>query len=151
MYGRNHYFLLRELHKGSTFSPEVSSSGFIRTLWCCPDLLQSSAEIRPENIPQFCFFFSLSFLKLGAKGAASLLLFPCQPNCHVVYLWLIPVWGGSGFNNAVCPQSKQEQVVVCGSTSDCASLWLLIMLCLLGVLRHFGIHNVCGHQQNTRT
>lgn len=31
--------------------PEVSSSGFIRTLWRCPDLLQSSAEIGPENIP----------------------------------------------------------------------------------------------------
>lgn len=96
-------------------------------------------------------FFSLSFLKLGAKGAASLLLLPCQPNCHVVYLWLVPVWGRSGFNDVVCSQPKQEHVVACGSTPGCANLWLLIMLCLLGVLRLFGVHKERGQQQNTRT
>lgn len=56
-----------------------------------------------------------------------------------------------GFSNAVSPQSKQEWVVVLGFTSDCASLWLLIMLRLLGVLRLFGVRKEYGHLQKTRT
>lgn len=91
------------------------------------------------------------FSKMRYKGS-SISSAPSMPaQLSVVYLWLVPVWGRSGLNNAVCPQSKQEQVVVYGSTSDYASLWLLITLRLLGVLRLFGMHKECEHQQNTRT
>lgn len=76
---------------------------------------------KPDQKTFHNIFFFLSFLKSGAKGAASLLLLPCQPNCHVVYFWLVPVWGRSGFNSVVRPHSKQDWVVVCSSTSDCAN------------------------------
>lgn len=67
----------------------------------------------------------------------------------MAYLYLVLVWDRSGFTNAGCPQSEEEQVVGYSSTSDWDSLLLLIMLCFLEVWVLLGVCGECMKSMDT--